>query len=323
MDYEKFSRNELVYAAKLAEQTERYDEMSAFMKQVATKWLETSRGHDCSDGHDPSDCPECYKRQLSVEERNLLSVAYKNQVGARRASWRIITSQEPKEKATKDRIAEWTKHDRLKVENELDEICSDILTLLDKVLIPNSEISDAESRVFYHKMKGDYYRYICEFSAGEKHDKAVKCAKDAYGEAKKIAEAQLATTNPIRLGLTLNHSVFLYEIISDVSAAVNEAKHGFDLALADFDHVTEDIYKDSTLIMQLLRDNMTLWCGDMSSNANDEKNEEADKGRDDSDPQQNGADDVKEAPHQEETNEKRESTAGTEGSENVKKEFVQ
>merc|ERR1712093_116935 len=67
-------REENVYMAKLSEQAERYDEMVEAMKKVATTDVE-----------------------LTVEERNLLSVAYKNVIGARRASWRIISSIEQKE----------------------------------------------------------------------------------------------------------------------------------------------------------------------------------------------------------------------------------
>merc|ERR1711976_619336 len=135
----KMSRDENVYMAKLAEQAERYDEMVEFMKKVAS---------------DEGD--------LSVEERNLLSVAYKNVVGARRASWRIISSIEQKEEnkgntGNVSRIKEY----RNKVEKELTDICNDILSVLDEHLIPSAQVG--ESKVFYYKMKGDYYRYMAEF----------------------------------------------------------------------------------------------------------------------------------------------------------------
>jgi len=77
-------REEAVYMAKLAEQAERYDEMTAEMKKVASA-VSTGGGGDGA--------------ELSVEERNLLSVAYKNVIGARRASWRIVSSIEQKEEA--------------------------------------------------------------------------------------------------------------------------------------------------------------------------------------------------------------------------------
>lgn len=90
--------------------------------------------------------------ELTVEERNLLSVAYKNVIGARRASWRIISSIEQKEenKGTDDKL-EMIRQYRGQVEKELRDICSDILTVLDKHLIPAA--STGESRVFYYKMK--------------------------------------------------------------------------------------------------------------------------------------------------------------------------
>merc|ERR1712139_511671 len=110
------------------------------------------------------------------EERNLLSVAYKNAVGSRRASWRIISSVEQKEesKGNATNVAHCKEY-RSKVETELQTICDTILGLLDKSLIPGA--LDAESKVFYHKMKGDYYRYIAEFIGGEKKPEAANSAK--------------------------------------------------------------------------------------------------------------------------------------------------
>merc|ERR1712216_590294 len=91
-------------------------------------------------------------------ERNLLSVAYKNAVGSRRAAWRIITSVEQKEKSKgNEDNAKFAKEYCGKVEGELDKICNTILKLLDDKLI--AKASGGESKVFYQKMKADYYRY--------------------------------------------------------------------------------------------------------------------------------------------------------------------
>merc|ERR1712210_185889 len=194
--------------------------------------------------------------ELSVEERNLLSVAYKNAVGSRRAAWRIITSVEQKEKTKgNEENAKWAK-----VESELQKICDTILNLLDGKLIGTA--GNGESKVFYQKMKADYYRYIAEFTDGEAKSKAAENARAAYGDAQAVAEKDLAVTHPIRLGLALNFSVFMYEVLSNPDEACKMARTAFEDAIAELDNVAEDSYKDSTLIMQLLRDNLTLWTSD-------------------------------------------------------------
>merc|ERR1712110_342532 len=188
--------------------------------------------------------------ELSVEERNLLSVAYKNAVGSRRAAWRIVTSVEQKEKSKgNDEQAKYAK-----------EICDTILGLLDGNLI--GKATTGESKVFYQKMKADYYRYIAEFSDGDAKSKAAENARLAYEEAHKVAEKDLAVTHPIRLGLALNYSVFQYEVLQNPDEACKMARTAFEDAIAELDNVQEDSYKDSTLIMQLLRDNLTLWTSD-------------------------------------------------------------
>ena len=87
-------------------------------------------------------------QELSVEERNLLSVAYKNVIGSRRASWRVIASIEQKGDPEKIPLIQQYKR---KIEIELEDICSDILEIIKNELIPNSD-SD-EGKVFYYKMK--------------------------------------------------------------------------------------------------------------------------------------------------------------------------
>merc|ERR1712204_23655 len=199
--------------------------------------------------------------ELSVEERNLLSVAYKNAVGSRRAAWRIITSVQQKESSKgREEEAKYAKEYCQKVEAELQKICGDILSILDGNLI--SKASSDESKVFYQKMKADYHRYIAEFTTDDKKTAAAENARKAYDEAQKVAEADLAVTHPIRLGLALNFSVFQYEVLSNPDGACKMARTAFEDAIAELDNVAEDSYKDSTPIMQLLRDNLTLWTSD-------------------------------------------------------------
>lgn len=85
-----------------------------------------------------------------------------------------------------------------------------------------------------------------------------------------IANSELAPTHPIRLGLALNFSVFYYEILNSPDRACSLAKQAFDEAIAELDTLGEESYKDSTLIMQLLRDNLTLWTSDMQDDGADE-----------------------------------------------------
>merc|ERR1719449_498181 len=255
MEYGAVDRDECVYMAKLAEEAERYDEMVEEMKKVAQLVDE---------------------KELSVEERNLLSVAYKNVIGARRASWRIISSIEQKEenKAAEDKL-KMIKTYRTQVEQELKDICNDILQVLDKHLIPCSDTG--ESKVFYYKMKGDYHRYLAEFATSNDRKEAAENSLVAYKAASDIAMTELPTTHPIRLGLALNFSVFYYEILNSPDRACRLAKAAFDDAIAELDTLSEESYKDSTLIMQLLRDNLTLWTSDMQGEG-EEKPAEGEEG---------------------------------------------
>ncbi|CAA6664378.1 unnamed protein product [Spirodela intermedia] len=180
--------------------------------------------------------------ELTVEERNLLSVAYKNVVSSRRSSWRVVCSIEQKE--VESHGEEWDRliairDYRARIESELSSICETILRILERHLVPSATADDA--KVFFLKMKGDYHRYLAEFLTGaprkEAADSTLSCYKAAqvgYRCGKAGARA------PVRLGVALNFSVFYFEILNSYDKACTLAK--------------QESYKDSTLVMQLLRD---------------------------------------------------------------------
>lgn len=242
------SRDERLLQAKIAEQIERYEDMSAEMRAIV----------------------ESDDKPLSDEERNLLSVAYKNVVGTRRSAWRVIASQEQKvrgknEEELKQRM---TKMYREKIEDELNKICDEVIELLNGKLIPKADTK--ESEVFYQKMKGDYFRYKVEVASSDKRGDLATKSNDAYEEAFKIAKESMGPTNPIRLGLALNYSVFYYEIMNEPAKACELAKGAFDEAIPVIESSSsDDSLKDSMLIMQLLRDNLTLWSSEMDDEGQD------------------------------------------------------
>lgn len=233
---------EQVQKAKIAEQIERYEDMAEIMTNV-------TQG----------------KKVLTNEERNLLSVAYKNVVGSHRNAWRMI-SHKMEQNMNEGVVTSYQK----KIEEELQGVCNKVLDLLQDHLIPNA--SDHESKVFYYKMRGDYYRYLAEVAKDDRKDISGK-ASTAYNQAFAICQEEMNATHPIRLGLALNYSVFLYEILESPEGACNMAQQALDEASKELDSLSEDTYKDSTLIMQLLRDNLTLWNSENQAEA--EAQEEA------------------------------------------------
>ncbi|XP_073319215.1 14-3-3 protein beta/alpha-1-like [Pagrus major] len=243
------NKGDLIEKAKMAEQAERYEDMARLMKQ----------------------CTEECEEELSNEERNLLSVAYKNVVGAKRSSWRVLSSME--QKAENEMARELTKNYKTKIECELNDVCQCVLDLLENHLIPKAKKN--ESKVFYMKMMGDYYRYKAEVAPEEKSKTEVESSQKAYEKAYDLCKEEMPSTHPIRLGLALNYSVFHYEIANNPKEACELAKKAFDDAINELDSIKHDSYKDSTLIMQLLRDNLTLWTSDTCQDEREDGEQQA------------------------------------------------
>eukprot|EP00933_Yihiella_yeosuensis_P060736 TRINITY_DN63509_c0_g1_i1.p1 TRINITY_DN63509_c0_g1~~TRINITY_DN63509_c0_g1_i1.p1 ORF type:complete len:273 (+),score=59.90 TRINITY_DN63509_c0_g1_i1:71-820(+) len=230
------TREETIFMAHLAEQAERYEDMVVYMKRVAEMGAE-----------------------LSPDERNLLSAAFKNAVGSARQAWRQVYIHEQRQ-APGSQVGELINGYRLKIEDQLTAKCNEVIDIVTNVLVPKA--SNAEAQVFFLKMKGDYYRYLSEFTSGDTRSNYANNALSSYQSATDAA-AGLAATHPSRLGLALNFSVFYFEVLNSPEKACGLAKTAFDEALAVQDQLDEDSYKQCQDIMQLLRDNLTLWTADV------------------------------------------------------------
>ncbi|BBN17734.1 hypothetical protein MPTK1_7g16610 [Marchantia polymorpha subsp. ruderalis] len=230
-------REETVYIAKLAEEAKRFDDMQKAMEKLV---------RNISDG------------ELTDEERILLFRGYKNVFGASRKSWKILSSieaEQAKKKGDHDRTqadAELLREYKREIELEMSGLCDNVFSLLDTLLIPTS--TTAESKVFFLKMKADFLRYVTEFKTGAEAKEAADTTRLTYETAYDIAEKELAPTHPCRLGLMLNFSVFFYEILKSPDHACRLAKRAFEEAVE-----LEESNEDSIHIIDLLRNNFTVW----------------------------------------------------------------
>jgi len=241
-DPSSLSREQALAMAKLAEQAERYEDMVKYMRRIVGLGIKAD--------------------ELTVEERNLLSVGYKNMMSVRRTAWRTV-DQFSKDAGDSD-MEQCNKYKET-IAEEVFELIGEVSKEVVAVYVDGankSDKSDDEVLVFFKKMEGDYNRYGAEITEGEKKETFKQAAKVAYEAAQETAQ-KLPSTNPIRLGLALNFSVFFYEICEEKLQASELAKQAFDTAIDHLDTLEDDEYKDSTLIMQLLKDNLTLWNSDV------------------------------------------------------------
>ncbi|XP_021758658.1 14-3-3 protein 9-like [Chenopodium quinoa] len=233
-------RYNIIYLAKLAGQAERYDDMIDAMKKLVK-----------------------FNIDLTAEERNLLSMAYKKLTEPKRESWKLLSTTEQEEDTVykNEMYIKCIQDYRNIVESDLVEICYDAITLIDDHLLPFA--SSTESSVFYLKMKADHYRYIAEIKTGDAKSLIAEEALRTYKEALTIAVAQFSPIHSTRLGLELNFAVFHYEVSNSYQRAYHLAKEAFEEAMLELDDLgSRALSKDSKVILNLLSDNITLWKGE-------------------------------------------------------------
>ena len=226
-----------IYMAMLSEQCERYTDMIRYLEELIT----------------------IKKEELNFDERNLLSIAYKNYISEIRNAIRVIMAYENKESTRGDSpylpfIIEY----KDKIRQELEKECLNICFKIEKLIMP--KLTSKETKVFFGKMKGDYYRYIAENTEGDVKKKYSDLALNTYNET--VAEANnLNYKNSEKLGLLLNLSVFYYEVASNPKEAFSLANQTLKKAKEALKGIDEDNeeYKDSLSIVNLLQDNIEMW----------------------------------------------------------------
>ena len=232
----KYEKN--VYLAMLAEQCNRFEEMSEYLESML----------------------KSREKDLNSDERNLLSIAYKNSVTSRRTALRTIMAYELKEKKKENStFLPFIQEYRKKIEDELTKMCNNVITIIDSNLLKRAE--EDEAKVFYLKMKGDYNRYIAEYAQGDLKTKVGDLALDAYKGATEAAK-KLSGIHPITLGLALNFSVFYYEVKNDHEQACLIAKNTLDSANKELPQNVDDEdeqYRDAMSIINLLKENLEMW----------------------------------------------------------------
>ena len=228
MAQDKVEQN--IFLARVAEQAERFEDMVDYLSQVLD-----AKGED-----------------VTSDERNLLSVAFKNLISSKRAACRTIAAieQNPKYAKFGDALAQY----KAGIEQQLTEDCEKIIGMIKSKVLDKG--CDGEPKAFFIKMVGDYYRYISENAKDSKLEEVKGNALKAYQEANEI---QLPPCNPIKLGLALNFSVFHYEVMKNHKAACELADQALQDALEKIDELQEDDFRDAKSIIELLKENLTLW----------------------------------------------------------------
>ena len=227
------SLEEQIFLARVAEQAERFEDMVNFLEKA----IQAKSGED-----------------FTVDERNLLSVGFKNLIGSQRGAIRTIGAIEQNPKYTKfgDALQTYKK----KIESELYNICIRIVEIVKNDCLKLAQ--DDESKAFFQKMIGDYYRYVAESAKGDALDKVKTGAQEGYEAAHTLSE-KLNACNPIRLGLALNYSVFHYEVMNDHKKACELGERALTEALEKIDDVDEETFRDAKSIIELLKENLSLW----------------------------------------------------------------
>jgi len=187
------SMEEQIFLARVAEQAERFEDMVTFLEKAT----QAKNGED-----------------FTIDERNLLSVGFKNLIGSQRGAIRTIGAIEQNPKYTK--FGDALQSYKVKIEKELHDQCMKIVGIVNNHCLKLA--AEDESKAFFYKMIGDYYRYVAESAKADALEEVKEGALKGYDQASTLC-AGLNACNPIRLGLALNFSVFHYEVMNNKAKA--------------------------------------------------------------------------------------------------------
>jgi 14-3-3 protein epsilon len=226
-----------IYMALLTHECGRYEEMFKFMEDLVIQ----------------------RNKDLSLKEREFLTYGYINYIQTKRKALHMVMAYETKEKKKENSFfLMYIQEYRNKIELELTQSCQRICYILDSLLIKKAE--NIETKIFYRKLKGDLNRYVGEYAKDDLKEKVMKDGLIAYQEAIKMSK-ELPILNEVLLGLSLNMSLFYYEVMKETKKAIeisNECAIKIDKELPNFDATNENNKVIITLV-NLIKDNLAHW----------------------------------------------------------------
>ena len=225
---------ELLSLAQVAQIAERYEDAAKYMEELIKK----------------------KKDDLTKEEKNIFYNSSKYIINSKRCALRSTNIIEDKEKSHSSQYMPIVTNFKNILESEINDTCKNILNLINNFLL--KKILIEESKIFYLKMKGDYCRYLCEILPPNENQDYIEESEKSYKEASDLA-LNFPWTNPIKLGLSLNFSVFYYDIKKNTTQAVKIAKEAIKGAKKQLDKIKEDEDKDAVLTLQTLKENISIW----------------------------------------------------------------
>ncbi|KAI8872666.1 14-3-3 family protein [Ramicandelaber brevisporus] len=233
--------------AMVSEYAERYDDMMTAVIQLAK--LTTG--------------------PLSQQERTLFSTAFRHVIGPKRTAWRVVsyTEQSIRISSTSDKPTslDALKHYCEKIEAEIAQVTDTVVEVVQQHILPKSE--DVADRIFAYKTMADYRRYEAEVrpTDSEARTVAANAALECYKQAFDLAAESLPVADSTRLGLALNYSVHYYEIMGNPEQGCVLAKEAFDTAISGLETLPDHEFRESSVILQILRDNLNLWTADIEA----------------------------------------------------------
>ena len=209
---------------------------------------------------------------LTDSERNLFLSSFKNCVGSRRKAWRTLSIQERQMKTSNpgNPLLPQLRLYKSEVELEIEVVCQEMLAAIAKLVSVRQGLLNTKEKVFYFKLRGDYWRYLCEFRSTEALQMSSTEALKAYNAASAVVNGPLGlvASDPQLLGLALNMSVFHYEILGNKEEGLGLCQNVYEKAdnylRANEKKLESNDVKNAKDVLKLLRDNMELWVKEMA-----------------------------------------------------------
>ena len=224
-----------LYLATILENAGKHEEAMKYMEEIA----------------------KSKKNDLSIEEINLLTISFNNQITKKLNQIKILNKVIAKDELTNSKYLKTDTNIRDIIQRDINDICNKMINLCDNYLLNKTEKN--ETKILYLKLRGQYYRYLSDVLENEQQKDANKNAINSFNEAFELID-NLSVTNPIRLGFILNYAIFQYEFLDDIDTALKIAKENFEIGINQLEKVNDNNeYKNASSILMLLKQNIDMW----------------------------------------------------------------